>query len=194
MNDQGDTSQSLGPGHPLQSSAEDAGRISATVPIALTHRPLKFRAWDSVRKEMVHDFCVTAKGGRYVIRWSDERNEIINMHYAQKGSLPGDFGEIDYTDWYAVKCLSIMQFSGLQDKHRKDIYEGDIVRRSDALPMNGRECVRIPMAPQRVFFSEGAFRLRRSSKSTKFPLHSSVIRQNGIEVIGNIYENPELLR
>ncbi len=158
MNDQGDTSQSLGPGHPLQSSAEDGERISATVPIAPAHRPLKFRAWDTEKQRMCYDGV-----GR-----------IFEYH----------------------DCMDhpIMQFSGLQDKHRKDIYEGDIVRRSDALPMNGRECVRIPMAPHRVFFSEGAFRLRRSSKSTKFPLHSSVIRQNGIEVIGNIYENPELLR
>ncbi len=42
MNDQGDTSQSLGPGHPLQSSAEDGERISATVPIAPAHMPLTY--------------------------------------------------------------------------------------------------------------------------------------------------------
>ena len=69
----------------------------------------------------------------------------------------------------------IMQFSGLKDKHNKEIYEGDIIQGE----------VKI-LKPQQVTFQYGQFMLGNSSLWGYIP-------SKRYEVIGNIYENPELI-
>ena len=70
----------------------------------------------------------------------------------------------------------IMQYTGLKDKNRKKIYEGDIVRL-------GVSCI------STVEFTSGAFCYRELMGALLLGgLHSE-----SIEVIGNIHENPELL-
>ena len=71
----------------------------------------------------------------------------------------------------------LMQFTGLKDKNGKEIYEGDIV------------CADRHSAPNfQVIFHEGAFRLRDHINRIMNQVTS------GFEVIGNIYENPSLLK
>lgn len=72
----------------------------------------------------------------------------------------------------------LMQFTGLTDKNGKEIYEGDIVQNYD---FNGH------MSRYKVAYFENGFYLFRD-KRAKFD-----IWWNLVEVIGNIYENPELL-
>ena len=70
-----------------------------------------------------------------------------------------------------------LQYTGLKDKNGKEIYEGDIVYIDD-------EAIN-------VVFEEGAFKVH-----TKYDgdwLLSELDLSN-LEVIGNIYENPELLK
>jgi hypothetical protein len=72
----------------------------------------------------------------------------------------------------------VMQFTGLFDKQGKEIYEGDIVQNyalKDA-----------------VIFDAGVFTLRRSGLD-KFGAKQPLAVHAELEVIGNIYENPELL-
>ena len=76
-----------------------------------------------------------------------------------------------------------MQFTGLTDKNGKEIYEGDILKDS-------WECV------HEVYYSEDAQWSTHLHKHPKhiFParyLHCAYMQW---EVIGNIYENPELLK
>jgi uncharacterized phage protein (TIGR01671 family) len=74
----------------------------------------------------------------------------------------------------------IMQFTGLKDKNGKEIYEGDIWKRDDYLG-------------EIVFeFSHWNIKTVKSSGSYQYPaFYSNAITG---EVIGNIYENPDLIK
>ena len=76
-----------------------------------------------------------------------------------------------------------MQFTGLYDKKGKEIYEGDVV--SWGVYKDDKDIVR---------FNEGRFLLRDyyvSYQDNPNDAYGEGI--NRLEVIGNIYENPELL-
>lgn len=67
-------------------------------------------------------------------------------------------------------------YTGLKDKTDKDIYEGDIVREEMAHD-------EIPIIDQ-VIFENGCFWIKECEDT---------LYGNDFEVIGNIYENPELI-
>lgn len=73
----------------------------------------------------------------------------------------------------------IMQCTGLKDKNGKLIYEGDIVKFKTEL--FGK--------PKQIIWDECHYIL----KDTFIILCDMEIKQFGLEIIGNIYENPELL-
>lgn len=85
----------------------------------------------------------------------------------------------NFKEWIAQENIDpVMQCTGLRDKNDKLIYEGDILKYT-ALP-NPFLCEWYKNGYWLNFFQNGA----------KRNLHSM---HNSIEVIGNIYENPELL-
>lgn len=71
--------------------------------------------------------------------------------------------------------LILMQFTGLKDKHGKEIYEGDLLRHI-SFPIESAKPVE---------FKQGMFICKDITVSTYHP--------NNIEIVGNIYEHPELL-
>jgi uncharacterized phage protein (TIGR01671 family) len=79
--------------------------------------------------------------------------------------------------------FEIMQYTGLKDKNGKEIYEGDLIKDSDS-----------------EFIGEVIFDEDTLCFTTKFQaneLWGFVPRKgkdNHCEVVGNIYENPEVLR
>jgi YopX protein len=70
-----------------------------------------------------------------------------------------------------------MQFTGLNDKNGKEIYEGDIVKNGHGNKAD-------------IAFGEAEFYCREHGFHFKRQLRLLV---ENIEVIGNIYENPDLL-
>jgi hypothetical protein len=81
-----------------------------------------------------------------------------------------------------------MQFTGLYDKNGREIYEGDIVKRIDLFNHPDGIVIRLP-----VTFYKGAFGfLEERDNFNKDKILLPLTRFPFI-IIGNIYENPELL-
>jgi uncharacterized phage protein (TIGR01671 family) len=88
---------------------------------------------------------------------------------------------------------AIMQFTGILDKKGKEIYEGDVIK--GTRPVKNREG-RITKEVRFISVVEydswwGAFR-RKGVKQYQ-GLSAALMYGKELEVIGNIYENPELM-
>lgn len=80
----------------------------------------------------------------------------------------------------------------LKDKNGKEIYEGDIIRRDDTFHVDGNALV------SSIEFEDGHFFGRNKTVIENGVQYSgrcflSKDEENVREIIGNIYENPELL-
>ena len=135
-------------------------------------RPIKFRAWNGRKMIMPEDSA-------YYQHYISMCGNIV-----QKSSEGMDcFGGGDR--WARAEPLELMQFTGLQDKVGVDIYEGDLIKNK-----SGRIC--------EVVFNKycAAFDSKiRSDGSLDSEAYSgrSILWKSHVTVIGNIYQNPELL-
>ena len=111
-------------------------------------REIKFRAWNKQ-----HQIMVT---------WEQMKiDNIVTIAFCSNDSVK-----------------ELMQFTGLQDKTGRDIYEGDIVKQDWVLGEPVYKNIEITWNQYICAFCTG-------SKPLQLP--------NQWIVIGNIYENPELL-
>lgn len=129
-------------------------------------REIKFRAWiESV-----------AKGE-------------TGLYYPTVFELIHD-GSVDrfFTNEYRFKSdtckFTLMQYTGLKDKNGVEIYEGDIISWS-ILPLNEN----VKKVRDVVIYRNGAF-----STKERIALLGTLEPHREPEVIGNIYENPELVK
>ena len=76
---------------------------------------------------------------------------------------------------------TVGQFTGMTDKNGTKIFEGDILNE----PFEGREKL------YQVFWSEDYFSFR--VKTVNFEYHLDEMQKYHCEVVGNIYDNKELL-
>jgi uncharacterized phage protein (TIGR01671 family) len=128
-------------------------------------RDIKFRIWSNrVKLFLDIKYCTMSMDGQYVDVCGDK-----------------------YNTWDEV---TLMQFTGLKDKNGKEIYEGDIVK----MPLYGNTIISwndFVCAFQYEYFAVGKG-TATGGRMTNTIYKSDVEKK--FEVIGNIYENPELLK
>ena len=94
------------------------------------------------------------------------------------------------------ESIAPMQYTGLNDKNGKEIYEGDLISRlrHEEESNWGSKLVHKPEYTIRVVFNEGCFCDADTGQPLGNILKSIVTHKIEYEVIGNIYENPELIK
>ena len=88
-------------------------------------------------------------------------------------------------EWIVNNDIHLMQSTGLKDKNGKEIFEGDVVRQVRTQPTTENEII-IGV----VTMIEGAWLIMNDCEQLASKLWSETDEN---EIIGNIYENPELL-
>lgn len=128
----------------------------------------KFRAWDSIKKEMFKDTFAITESGQVV---------VVEQEFVT--STP---------DYVFVDHLVIMQSTGLLDKNGKEIFEGDIIRYNiDVVDIKRHPTLGFytVLDGREGFFGDGMSIDDFEEDAKEF--------SKTAEIIGNIYENPELL-
>ena len=134
-------------------------------------REIKFRAWDFVNKIMDEDVFIDGAGNAY---------DYASMTYNTPNT------EIQRCEF------PVMQYTGLKDKYGVEIYEGDIVQAfSQGVKGNFEVKWRQEGSPGWVLFPAW-------QSSQMWHLHAIETEkgkyQDSVTVIGNRFENPELLK
>lgn len=94
--------------------------------------------------------------------------------------------------FYEVIPETVGQFTGLYDKNGKEIYEGDIVKNGQTVVYsNGNSCDFYDDGIVAYDIKNGCWVINNGSGYTK-RLTEKMVKQNNIEVIGNIHEKEGL--
>ena len=130
-------------------------------------REIKFRAWDKKNKKIVREFSINISKLKNISFLS-----ILSWYWqvnkVKFGPQPDD--------------LELMQFTGLKDRNGENIYEGDIVKcihNNNTSAIRWEERLVEDIKTEETYLTAGFFLEEPSSCE--------------FEVIGNIYENPDLL-
>ncbi len=138
-------------------------------------REIKLRAWDKELGEWIdpNEFMVTGMGELFI----DDSREWIK---------PADSDRI-----------IVVEFTGLLDKNGKEIYEGDIISSSNEGSDGSDVWTNKEVGIANIVWMELGFYAKNiGDENFCWSLldASSWYHINYIEIIGNIYENPELLK
>lgn len=114
--------------------------------------------------------------------WSEfgDTPHMVDMDPANGGQVPVLHDLVEEAGWH------VMQYTGLVDIDGSEIYEGDLLQ--------GEKWEK----PRKVIFNEGCYMMTKpvvapKPRAKRLPLSGREIQSHKIKIVGNIYENPELL-
>ena len=128
----------------------------------------RFRAWDVLAEKMIDE----------ILMISFVRKEIIGKFSDGSTSVP-----LKFEDERNGEDVILMQSTGLRDKNGKEIFEGDI------LDYKGRKALVRWHGSYASFIYRFVDELQKRNTEWK-PLYLAYMK---CEIIGNVYENRELL-
>ncbi|EKA93471.1 YopX family protein [Fusobacterium periodonticum] len=130
-------------------------------------REIKFRVWDKNDKRIFIDPQMIDFYNKKIGYMQYQTEYMPDTSY----SIPVGFEEFEYSE--------LMQYTGLKDEYGDEIYEGDIVTLH-----NSRYKVIFNMEQARFVLRDDKFEM-------EIPFTNN--NNERMEIIGNIYENPELM-
>lgn len=161
------------------------------------NREINFRVFNGI--EMITDVVVGKFGAFYV-----------NPELKRDGLDPKDTASLTPNNTKYHGNIPVMQFTGLIDKNGKEIYEGDIVRvfGQAEIPFDDRKDFEIITYEHTgtIIFESGCFSFKNHLTREQLKEHVKYFPESesdiictideflSVEIIGNIYENSELLK
>ena len=151
-------------------------------------RTIKFRAWDKFGHQMINH-----------IKWVqfDHNSNFILIRSEYDLNVKNGENSDEYERY--ANHVDLMQFTGFLDKNGKEVYEGDIIKTQVEDDMNWGDD-----DEKRIFTDDAVTSvIEWNDEASGYFLPSSLVVDDYLpsltdeslyfEVIGNIYENPELL-
>jgi hypothetical protein len=134
----------------------------------------QFRGWDKKSKKFFYEFIISPNGAPTNVHSNEELNKILNDYYATKGDdMWGDYGVVDFTDWYAIDGLIVEMSTDTKDKTGREIYENDYVEFFDIVYL--------------VKFQKGCFMLDGKKEIWWHEINLLDI-ESSMKIVGNIHE------
>lgn len=135
-------------------------------------REIKFRVWESTSKRM---------------------GMVTEIHFGDRPFIRADFHGKETGEERLLRSVfgvkkkhTILQFTGVEDENGKEIYDGDIVlNHTKSIERNG--VVKYSDIHHAYIID---YKRKKDKRDNWLFMHGT---EHNLEVIGNIYENPELL-
>ena len=149
-----------------------------------SNRIIKFRAWHKfgymVQSKTIDDLL----NGKMIKVCKPIKRNMTKLTEGKTTSSLMNCVNYIHTNIFTHKDFKLMQFTGLKDRHEKEIYEGDILK----ITWGGKN-IGIFLVDWTTFLGVEPMKIHDKISKRIFKT-----KGDNLEIIGNIYENPELLK
>lgn len=147
-------------------------------------RELKFRGFNKFKNKWTYGYpCNKPNALITEFRFDEKLDEFVCCNENCRQDI------FRYED---IEEGTLGQFTGVRDKNKNEIYEGDIVKFA-VFDLSFDSDENVEKFEKRYEKDEVVFTNGRFIAGVKYGSNESLALMQELEVVGNIYENPELL-